>query len=186
MRTFPALLHRRLVLGNLEFGFFFRLEYSQVAFSYILGLSFFPACTISNERIMLFFSPLFLQHWTQRAHKGRDKISPWNAAWIHAGLHSQFWGEQEKHPTRRRSRTEQKEEEEECAWDTLMKSPEGAGKAVLGIISPLWTLKKKPQRQSLETRKEQSWGSCLQGSAFGTSVLKEIINWHLETEPQSI
>lgn len=52
---------------------------------------------------------------------------------------------------------EQKEEEDECAWDTLMKSPEGAGKAVLGIISPLWTLKKnhkgrvgKPGRSSHE------------------------------------
>lgn len=41
---------------NFRIGLIFRLQYSQVAFPYILGLLFFPSCTISNERLC-HFSP---------------------------------------------------------------------------------------------------------------------------------
>lgn len=189
MRTFPALLQRALVLG---IGLIFRLEYSQVAFPYVFGILLLPSCTISNERITLFFSLPFLQHWTQRAHTGRDKISTWNAPWIHAGLHSQIWGKQEKHPTRRRSGMEQKEEEEECAWDRLMKSPEGADKPVLGIISPLWTIKKASQETAEAVFGYQEgasvrglftriciWDQCSQGNNLLTSGDSVTVNLNM-------
>lgn len=59
---------------------------------------------------------------------------------------------------------EQEEEEEQCVWDRLMKSPEGADKTVPETISPLSTIKNVSQETT-----EAVFG-CQEGALVFTRI----------------